>query len=116
MSELNTLIAGLCFLCAGVCGLVRHFLLEPTLEQLPKTPRWLLRIFFGFATIMTYVGARYLCVWYSGAATTVPPGVTGLGVLIASTVFTYKAALLADTLTRKPSFTLDDIMEGLKRL
>jgi hypothetical protein len=118
MTEWNTLAAGILFLFAGLCGLVRHFLLEPTLpaEVLPKTPRWLLRIFFGFATVMAYVGLRYILIWNSGLATTVPPGVTGLSVLIAGTIFTYKGALLADTLTRKPDFTLDDIITGLKRL
>ena len=117
MIENNTLAVGLFFLFAGLCAIARHFILEPALaEKLPRTPRWLLRVFFGFGVVMCYVGARYLTVWYSGLATTVPPGSTGLGVLIAGTVFTYKASLLADTLTRKPDFTLDDIITGLKRL
>lgn len=117
MIEHNTLATGMFFLLAGLCGLVRHFILEPSLaETLPRTPRWLLRVFFGFSVVMSYVGAKYLTLWYSGLATTAPPGSTGMGVLIAGTILSYKAALLADTLTRKPSFTLDDIIEGLKRL
>jgi uncharacterized membrane protein len=111
---INTFVSGVFFLLAGIFGLVRHFLLEPRIPVEPKTPTWLLRVFFGFSTVMLYVGMRYLVAWYTGAALYVPPAATGLGVLIALAVFTYKGSLLYDTVTRKAHFSLDELIQRFK--
>lgn len=113
---LNTFAAGFFYLAAGICGLVRHFLLEPKLLAEPRTPRWLLRVFFGFSCVMIYVGLRFLTAWATGAATVTPPGATAIGVLVAVTIFTYKGSLLYDTVTRKASFTLDELIKRFKDL
>lgn len=115
-TTLMTFAAGALYLIAGLCGLIRHFLLEPRLVIIPRTPRWLLRIFFGFSTVMIYVGLKFIAVWAEGLATQSPPGVTGLGVLIAFTIFTYKSSLLYDTLTRKSSMTMDELVQRFKEL
>lgn len=113
---LNTFAAGFFFTLAGVFGLIRHFLLEPAMEDHPKAPKWLLRVFFGFSTVTTYVGLRYLTAWYTGAAVVAPPAATGLGVLLAFTLFVYKGSLLYDTHTRKPFSTLDELIRRFKEL
>ena len=113
---INTFLAGTFYLLAGCFGLVRHFLLEPTMTNLPSTPKWLLRVFFGFSVVMVYVGLRYITVWASGEATTVPPAATGLGVLIAFTIFTYKSSLLFDTYTRKVPMSTEELFRRLKEL
>lgn len=117
MNELlNTFAAGFLFTLAGIFGLVRHFILEPHLPAEPRTPKWLMRVFFGFSTVMIYVGLRYLTAWYTGAAITAPPAATGLGVLLAFTLFVYKGSLLYDTITRKAAFTLDELVKRFKEL
>ena len=111
---INTFFAGFFYTLAGVFGLIRHFLLEPRIPDMPKTPRWLLQVFFGFSVVMLYAGMRYLTAWGSGIATTVPPAATGFGVLLAFSVFTYKGSLLYDTITRKASFSLDEFLQRWK--
>lgn len=111
---MTTFVAGFFYLFAGVCGLVRHFLLEPKIADGPKTPKWLLRVFFAFSTVMIYVGLRFLTAWYTGAALTVGPAATGIGVLVAVTTATYKGSLLYDTFTRKASFSLDELIQRFK--
>lgn len=113
---LNTFFAGLFYSMAGIFGLTRHFLLEPRIPELPKTPVWLLRVFFAFSAVMLYVGMRYFTAWYTGVAIVAPPAATGLGVLISFTILTYKGALLYDTITRKAAFSLDELIERLKNL
>lgn len=112
----NTFFAGTFYLLAGVFGLTRHFLLEPHIPEQPKTPVWLLRVFFTFSAIMIYVGLRYLTSWFTGAAIVAPPAATGLGVLISGTILMYKGSLLYDTATRKATFSLDELIERLKNL
>lgn len=117
MSELlNTFAAGFFYTLAGICGLIRHFLLEPKLPALPKTPRWLLHVFFAFSAVLIYIGLRYLTAWYTGAATVTPPAATGLGVLLSATLLTYKGSLLYDTATRAPFFTMDELVKRFKEL
>lgn len=113
---INTFLAGLLYLVAGIAGLIRHFLLEPKLVNEPRTPKWLMRIFFGFSTVMIYCGLRFLSAWYTGAAVTTPPGVGGMGVLLAVTLAIYKGSLLYDTITRKAAFTLDELIRRFKEL
>lgn len=113
---INTFFAGFFYLLAGLFGLTRHFLLEPRMPDLPKTPRWLLRVSFGFSVVMVYAGLRYLTAWGSGIATTVPPAATGFGVLLAFSIFTYKGSLLYDTWTRKASFSLDELLDRMRNL
>lgn len=113
---LNTFFAGLFYTMAGCFGLTRHFLLEPRIPDNPKTPVWLLRVFFAFSAVMLYVGMRYLTAWYTGIAVVAPPAATGVGVLIALAILSYKSALLYDTVTRKAQFTLDELIERLKKL
>lgn len=113
---LNTFAAGFFYLAAGICGLIRHFMLEPKLLAEPRTPKWLLRVFFGFSTVMIYVGLRFLTAWATGAAVVTPPAATSIGVLVAFAICVYKGSLLYDTATRKASFTLDELIKRFKDL
>lgn len=113
---INTFMAGLFYTLAGVFGLTRHFLLEPKIADMPKTPRWLLQVFFAFSVVMIYAGLRYLTAWATGQATTVPPAATGFGVMLAFAIFGYTGSLLYDTFTRKASFTLDELIERFRKL
>jgi hypothetical protein len=89
-----SLWAGMFYLLAGLCGLVRHFLLEPTIPNYPRAPSWLLNVVFGFAALLIYAGLRYLWVWGTGEGSTTPPGATGMGVLLGAGLFIYKGAML----------------------
>lgn len=116
MIEANTFIAGLLFFLSGVSGLVRHFLMHPTVpENTPRPPKWLLGVVFGFSTIMIYAGLRYLTIWMTGQATDVPPGASGMGVLIAGTIFAYKISMLIDTIKRKPVWAMADLVKALNK-
>jgi hypothetical protein len=53
MTISNPLVAGVCLILAGNCGLVRHFLLEPKVANYPQAPRWLLTVFFFFAVVVS---------------------------------------------------------------
>ncbi|MEG3089489.1 hypothetical protein [Sphingomonas sp. PB4P5] len=90
----NSFWAGSLYLLAGLCGLVRHFLLEPNVPNYPQAPRWLLNVYFMFAAVLIFAGLRFLTVWLSGEAATIPPGATGMGVLLALATFTYKGSML----------------------
>lgn len=111
---MTTFAAGFFYLFAGVCGLIRHFMLEPRIATMPRTPSWLLKVFFVFSTVMIYVGLRFLTAWFTGAALTVGPAATGIGLLVAVATATYKGSLLYDTITRKASYTLDELIQRFK--
>lgn len=113
---INTFLAGSLYSLAGIFGLVRHFMLEPNSPHDAHAPTWLMRIVFGFSTVLIYVGLRFLTSWATGAAITTPPAATGLGVLLALALFIYTGSLLYDTMTRKPNFTLDELIERFRNL
>lgn len=98
---INSLLAGLFYLGAGVSGLVRHFLLEPAMANYPKAPQWLLNVNFAFSSVLIYAGLRFLWSWGTGEGSAVPPGVTGMGVLLASATFVYKASMLTNVLRQR---------------
>lgn len=97
---LNTFIAGLAYIIAGLCGLTRHFLLEPKYEAIPKAPAWLLHVFFFFSAVLLFVGTKFMWAWANGTATHAPPGATGMGVITAVAMLLYKSALLKDTINQ----------------
>lgn len=97
----NTFYAGLFLLIAGLCGLVRHFLLEPNVPNYPRAPQWLLHVFFAFATVLIFLGGRFLTAWASGAAVTTPPGATPSGALLALVLVVYKGSLLVNVLMQR---------------
>ncbi len=97
----NSLFAGLFYLSAGIFGLVRHFLLEPGMANYPKAPKWLLNVFFAFASVLIFAGLRFLWAWGTGDGATVPPGVTGIGVLLAFATFVYKGSMLYNVLRQR---------------
>jgi len=102
----NTFWAGAFYLLAGLCGLIRHFLLEPQMPNYPRAPKWLLHVFFAFAAVLVYAGLRFLWAWGTGQGTSVPPGTTGMGVLLSFAVFAYKASMLYNVaLQRYPTET-----------
>lgn len=94
----NTFYAGLFYLLAGMFGLIQHFLLEPSAPNYPKAPPWLLHVFFAFAAVLIFAGLRFLTDWGTGEGATVPPGASGMGVLMAFSIFVYKGAKLANVL------------------
>jgi hypothetical protein len=98
---INSLFVGLFYLFAGLCGLVRHFLLEPGMANYPKAPKWLLNVFFAFSSVLIYAGLRFLWVWATGEGVRVPPGATGMGVLLAFATFVYKASMLYNVLRQR---------------
>jgi len=97
---LNSLLAGMFWLAAGLCGLTRHFLLEPRLVGYPKSKEWLQNVFFVYASCLIFVGLRFLTIWYTGEANVSPPGATSMGVFIAAITLIYKSSLLADTISK----------------
>ena len=96
-----TFFAGLFYFLAGAFGLVRHLVLEPAIPNYPKAPQWLLHIVFAFAVILIYAGLRFLWVWGTGEGSTVPPGATGFGVLLAFGTMMYKGAMLGNVLHQR---------------
>ena len=98
---INSLLAGLFYFAAGSFGLVRHFLLEPGMANYPKAPKWLLNVFFAFSSVLIYAGLRFLWAWGTGEGATVPPGVTGMGVMLAGATFVYKASMLYNVLRQR---------------
>lgn len=96
----NTLAAGIFFTSAGSCGLLRHFLLEPTSPHYPKAPAWLLGVFFVFSTFLMFIGLRYINTAIAGV-NEVPPGAATLMVTVAAMLFFYKFALLVNLLLQR---------------
>lgn len=96
-----TFFAGLFYLLAGVFGLFRHLVLEPSIPNYPKAPPWLLHIVFAFAAVLIYAGARFLWVWGTGEGATSPPGATGFSVVLAFGTMAYKAAMLGNVLHQR---------------
>jgi len=92
----NTLLAGAAYVLAGIFGLIRHFMLEPKVQAMPRAPTWLLHVFFCFSAVLVYVGLRFLWAWGTNSAMTSPPGATGMGLLMAISLLVYKASLLKD--------------------
>lgn len=119
---ISTFFAGIFYLLAGVFGLTRHFLLEPKIADMPKTPRWPMLVFFAFSVVMVYAGMRYLTSWATWQATTMPLAATGFGVMLAFAIFVifaifaYKGSLLYDTTTRRASSTLNELIDRLRKL
>jgi len=99
MTISNSLVAGLCLVLAGGCGLVRHFLLEPKVANYPQAPRWLLKVFFFFAAVMIFLGSRFLLAWYLVEPS--PPGATSAGAALAVTLLIYKGSLLVNVLHQR---------------
>ncbi|WP_267396200.1 MULTISPECIES: hypothetical protein [unclassified Sphingomonas] len=99
MTISNSLVAGVSLVLAGGCGLVRHFLLEPKVANYPQAPRWLLTVFFGFATVLIFLGSRFLLAWYLGEAS--PPGATAAGAALGLALLIYKGSLLANVLHQR---------------
>jgi len=97
----NSFYAGLFYTLAGCFGLIRHFLLEPRMPNYPRAPQWLLHVFFGFAAILIFAGLRFLCAWATGEGRSVPPGATGMGVLLAAALFVYKGSMLGNVLHQR---------------
>lgn len=97
----NTLLAGVFYLLAGICGLVRHFILEPRMENYPRAPGWLLNVVFAFAAVLIFAGLRFLWAWGSGAAASIPPGATGMGVVLSASLLMYKASMLGNVLFQR---------------
>lgn len=96
----NTLAAGIMFTAAGSCGLLRHFLLEPTSPNYPKAPKWLLGVFFIFSTFLMFVGLRYINTAIAGVYE-VPPGAATLMVAVSAMLLFYKSALLLNLLLQR---------------
>lgn len=96
----DSLLAGLPLVVAGICGLVRHFLLEPRMEHYPKAPGWLLLVYFAFAVVLIYLGLRFLLAWL-GESDRIPPNAQPGFVLMGWTAFLYKGAMLLNVLRQR---------------
>ncbi len=96
-----SLFAGVFYLVAGCLGLARHFLLEPSIPNYPRAPRWLLNIFFAFASMLVFAGLRYLSVWLIEQNPSTPPNATAMTVLISGGILIYKSGLFANVLTQR---------------
>lgn len=89
----DSLLAGLPLVIAGICGLVRHFLLDPTMLRYPRAPGWLLGVFFLFSSVLIYAGLRFLLAWYLEQPG-VPPNAQPMMVVLAWAVLMYKGSML----------------------
>jgi drug/metabolite transporter (DMT)-like permease len=99
MTISNSLVAGVALVMAGGCGLARHFLLEPKVANYPQAPRWLLTVFFGFATVLIFLGARFLLAWHLSEPS--PPGATSAGACLGVALLIYKGSLLINVLRQR---------------
>jgi len=97
---LNSLIAGICLTLAGCCGLTRHFLLEPQVENFPRAPKWLLNVYFIFASVLMFAGLRFLNAYWVADTTDIPPNASPMMVLLASTILFYKGSMLVNVLNQ----------------
>lgn len=96
----DSLLAGIPLAVAGICGLVRHFLLEPRMEHYPKAPGWLLFIYFIFSVVLIYLGLRFLVAWF-GEDRGIPPNAQPGFVMLGWTVLLYKGAMLINVLRQR---------------
>jgi drug/metabolite transporter (DMT)-like permease len=95
----NSLLAGAALVLAGLCGLIRHFLLEPKVANYPQAPRWLLTVFFFFAAVLIFLGMRFLLAWHLEEPS--PPGATAAGALLGIALLIYKGSLLINVLHQR---------------
>lgn len=98
---LNTFWSGIFLTLAGASVLVRHLLLEPGLVNFPKAPKWLLNVYFLFATVMIYLGIRYLWAWKMGDTTTIPPAASPAMVLQSAALSIYNGAMLVNVVNQR---------------
>ena len=97
----NAFFAGLFLFIAGVFGLMRHFLLEPGIQNYPKAPSWLLKVYFLFATVLIYMGLTYFTVWFMGGPNTIPPGASPKMVLLSFAILFYKGSMFVNVLRQR---------------
>lgn len=97
----GSLIVGIMLTIAGICALVRHFLLEPVSLNYPKAPAWLRAVLFLFGATLIYVGSKFLWTFISGAPNTIPPQPSPYTQLLSIMVCAYKVAMLANILLQR---------------
>lgn len=93
----QSLLTGIFWLLAGVCGMIRHFLLEPRTTTYPRAPAWLLAVFFAAATFFIFLGLRFVAA-YVAREPGIPPQASPSMMATSMVVLIYQAALLANIL------------------
>lgn len=96
----DSLLAGVPLVVAGICGYIRHFLLEPRAEHYPKAPGWLLVVFFIFSSVLVFLGLRFIVAWV-GENPSIPPNAQPAFVLLGWTVLLYKGSMLLNVLRQR---------------
>lgn len=96
----NTALAGFTLFLAGVCGFIRHFLLEPKMAEYPKAPGWLLAVFFVFAGVLCGLGMRFIAGWWMGV-TAAPPGADPALASLGAVLFIYKGSMLVNVMMQR---------------
>lgn len=103
----NSLIAGVCLVLAGMSGLSRHFLLEPVSANYPKAPAWLNFVFFAFASVLIFLGLRFLVAFFTDAQGS-PPNAGPTMAFLSIFILVYKVSMLVNVLRQRlPSGTWD---------
>ena len=114
----NSLLAGMFYTLAGVLSLARHMLLAPDMCRFPRAPSWLLNILFTYAVVLVFIGTRYLWVWGTGQAVSIPPGAPGIIVLAGGAALMCEGALLCNVARQRLPATvwarLNKITEGAR--
>jgi hypothetical protein len=101
----NSLIAGVFLTLAGLSGLARHFLLEPQTASYPKAPVWLNAVVFMFASVLIFLGLRFLAAFATGAEG-IPPNAGPTMALLSVFLAAYKISMLVNVLRQRlPSGT-----------
>lgn len=97
----GALVTGLLLILAGCLTMIRHFLLEPGSSHYPKAPGWLRHIMFVFASIVIFLGLRFVWAYIDDAPNIVPPQPGASMELMAFALVVYKGTMLLNVLRQR---------------
>jgi hypothetical protein len=81
--------------------MIRHFLLEPLSLHYPKAPGWLRHTMFLFATVVIFLGLRFVWAFMSDAPDVMPPQPGASMELMSMILVIYKGSMLANVLRQR---------------
>lgn len=95
------LFTGVMLLIAGGLTLTRHMLLEPVSTHYPKAPLFVRNSMFAFASVLLFLGLRFIWVYASGHPNTTPPQPDPSIQLLSCALVGYKAVMLTNIIRQR---------------
>jgi len=96
----DTIASGVMLFISAMFGYTRHFLFEPKMTHYPPAPKWLLIVYFGFATVLFYLSMSFLHAAAFGPWTT-PPQAGSRFTMISLALLIYKGSMLYNVLRQR---------------